>query len=219
MQQICCLNDNFAVQKTNVVRRKIAPPGCSVLKTKNKMSNAHVCDLCGASFANKYQIGPHKRLCWNQHQRVGAYSHFTGSSAEESSHSLDSLSESDEPEAAIALESDEQVVRVPRTPLFELSQREKKWGVVQVCGPSQRTMTHDVRLTYDYLPVNLYACLFVQLFFCSLTLLHASCLLAHCRCRRLGNVMFGPWRSCVLSNSGTHSKSYVINRQRLPIRC
>lgn len=122
------------------------------------MSGAHICDLCGARFANKYQLGPHKRLCWNQHQRVAVYSDFTGSSEEDSPHSLPSLSQSDEPEAAIESESANR--RVPRTPLFELSQREKKWGVVQVCAPSPRTATRDVHLTYDYLPVTgMLACL------------------------------------------------------------
>lgn len=149
---------------------------------------AHICDICGRKFANKYALGPHKRACWNAHQRFGQVSSdFTNSDSDSSSvseesaspvsacvtisqpvsasvgqvlpMSLDSESMS-EAEESVSPGSASVTIVQSSVPLWELAQREKHWGVRTPCA-THRVADYNADLTFSYIPVSLLADLII----------------------------------------------------------
>lgn len=109
-----------------------------------KMQGRVVCDLCGDRFANKYQLGPHKRFCWNvQERRLNdTFSEFTNTS--------DSESEPHEEELpAPAIQSNERSNDL----LFHLAQRTKDFGLERACM-LHSSATYNADLTFSYIAVR-----------------------------------------------------------------
>ena len=54
------------------------------------------CDLCGKHFANRYQLGPHRRCCWARLNGDGADDFSASSSSGGLSNSAESSGDDDE---------------------------------------------------------------------------------------------------------------------------
>lgn len=111
------------------------------------------CDCCGKTFANKYQLGPHKRRCWNRTSVLIDDSDFT-----------DSLTESGEEQSESRAQTSSDSATEPEpAPITEINVRslcrrlttgckwgvEEPWAVVSRCN-YQACPDREV----DFIPVR-----------------------------------------------------------------
>ena len=103
------------------------------------------CDNCGQDFPNVYQLGPHRRMCFNR--QAPLYDNF--SSDDDSAVSAASASAASAASGGSAHEE--------RVNILSLARRlpaSEKWGIEQkvVCSSTTR---YDPHYTADYTEVNM----------------------------------------------------------------
>lgn len=89
----------------------------------DNVSAVRRCDLCGETFENAYQLGPHKKFCWNRQNLAGESSEFSNSdfAGDCSADSCDNHFAPPNDFAGAEVEVNDG--------LWSLSQRSKNWGL------------------------------------------------------------------------------------------
>ena len=100
------------------------------------------CDNCGECFENRFQLGPHKRLCWNR--QLSLESEFSD--------------DDDEPLfcAVASPDVDEGSANVSQLKLTHLAQRPREgcWGEEETVNLQHRPVFLETCATYDYEPLQ-----------------------------------------------------------------
>ena len=149
------------------------------------------CDICGLYFPNPFELGPHKKSCWNQQAAV--LSDFTQADSDE--------------EGIIITEPIAQTYGVPllntrtsqRTEsLFRLATRQidSTYNVRDIDVP--RTQQLQPHMVYDFAPVINCTCLEFNIVFSYL----CGCA---CRCKKSGIGTCAVYTSCAIRRSGAFS--------------
>lgn len=116
------------------------------------------CDYCGLHFANRYQLGPHKRKCSRQRFLLSSDTEdFTQES--DSENAADRIVLSDRAASPVsaahpACAAVTQAVVAPVPSLPELASRPRGWGVsTEIPRLNRQRRIHNPQLTHDYMPV------------------------------------------------------------------
>ena len=119
------------------------------------MAESRRCDNCGQQFANLYQFGSHRRMCYNREApaQYDKFSAGSGDSSDSSASAASAASAGSAGSASSAASAHEQRVNI-----LSLARRPPaltKWGIQKdVCVSSTRR--YDPHYTADYTEVNLH---------------------------------------------------------------
>lgn len=121
---------------------------CKSMDTLAQMAEreSHRCDNCGQEFANRYQLGPHRRMCY-RHQAPPQFENFSANSDDGGGDS--STSAGSAPSAASAHEQRVNILSLARRPPAPA-----KWGIQKNLVYSS-TKQYDPHYTADYTEVNM----------------------------------------------------------------